>query len=211
LRNKFEEGNFYQPRPEESTEIFAGVKARCQQIGFVFADPSTWHVLGKQKSVSIDISDMDFSLTFEEKLRSRGLGQLSSSAMCLPYQVAHRIKAFVTKYPGKELPAILVPVLCSGLPINWFVASDNGNRCKKAEKLLGLICNLGIIKKIGEKQWFGLNHPRNKAAVYGLPKDADCQDRWRHSGYLAMRVYLPHAPGLTPHAPWSISCPSLRR
>ena len=164
--------------------IFAGVKARCQQIGFVFADPSTWHVLGGKKTSEVDVSDMDFSLTFEEKLavKEPGAAILKCDVPSV-YQVAHRIKAFVTKYPGKELPAILVPVLCAGLPINWFVASDNGTRCKKAEKFLGLVCSLGIIKKIAEKQWFGLNHPRNKAAMYGLPKDADCQEVGRYSGW----------------------------
>ena len=37
------------------------------------------------------------------------------------------------------------------------------------------MCSLGIIKKLQEKQWLGLTHPGNKAAIYGLPKDVDYQ------------------------------------
>src|SRR5262249_33266524 len=62
-----QDGNLYQPRPEESTDIFAQVKARCERLSFVFAEPSTWDVLGR-KGFNFDISDVDFSLTFEEKL-----------------------------------------------------------------------------------------------------------------------------------------------
>lgn len=165
-------GNLGQARPDESTAKFAAVKARCQQIGFVFADPSTWHVLKSSSSLPTDVSDMDFSLTFEEKLavKEPGAAILKCDVPSV-YQAAHRIKAYVTKYPGKELPAILVPVLCADLPINWFVASDEGSRCKMAEKLLALVCSLGIIVMLEEKKWHGPSHPKNRGAVYGLPKD----------------------------------------
>lgn len=169
---KIEKGNLGQAKPDESTRIFAAVKARCQQIGFVFADPSTWHVLGGPRSLPVDVSEMDFSLTFEEKLAVKEPGAaILKCDVASVYQAAHRIKAYVTKYPGKELPAILVPVLCEGLPINWFVASDAGSRCKMAEKFLSLVCSLGIIKKLREKQWFGVGNPKNRGAMYGLPKD----------------------------------------
>ena len=173
---KIEEGNLYQPQPEESTEIFARVKSRCQQLGFVFADPSTWHVLDSRKRCRFhDISEMDFSLTFDEKLAIKEPG--AAILKCdIPsvYQAAHCVKAFVTKYPGKELPGILVPHLCAALSISWHVPSDNGTRCKKAERLLGLLCSLGIIKIIKPKKWFGHGNPNNRAARYGLPQDA-CQ------------------------------------
>lgn len=179
--NKIEEGNMGQARPNESTRIFAGVKGRCQQIGFVFSDPSTWHVLQGPKSLPVDVSDTDFSLTFEEKLavKEPGAAILKCDVPSV-YQAAHRIKAYVTKYPGKELPAILVPVLCEDLPINWFVASDGGSRCKKAEKFLTLVCSLGIIKVLQERQWHGPGHPKNRGAKYGLPKDdvAGCYLQW---------------------------------
>ncbi len=167
-----ENGNLGQARPDESTDKFVAVKARCQQIGFVFADPSTWHVLQSFRALPTDVSDMDFSLTFEEKLavREPGAAILKCDVPSV-YQVAHRIKAYVTKYPGKELPAILVPIICADLPITWFVASDAGSRCRMAEKFLALLCSLGIIKMIQEKQWFGPGHPKNRGAKYGLPKD----------------------------------------
>jgi hypothetical protein len=178
------DGNGYQPRPDESTDIFAGVKARCQQLGFVFADPATWGVLGR-KGFNIDIGDMDFSLTFEEKLAVKDPGAaLLKCDVSSVYQAAHRIKAFVTKYPGKELPASLVPGLCGGLPITWFVASDGGSRCKKAERFLALLCSLGIIKKVRGKRWCGPGHPENRAATYGLKQDettCDLGRRWYYS------------------------------
>jgi hypothetical protein len=169
---KIEDGNLYQPRPEESTAIFARVQARCQQIGFVFADPSTWHVLGSRKAFPFDLAGLDFSLTFEEKLavKEPGLALLKCDTASV-YQAAHLVKAFVTKYPGKELPATLLPPLCADLPISWRVPSDNGTRCKKAERFLSLLCSLGVIKVLRPKQWYGVGHPANRAAVYGLPKD----------------------------------------
>jgi hypothetical protein len=111
-------------------------------------------------------------LTFEEKLavKEPGAAILKCDVPSV-YQAAHRIKAYVTKYPGKELPAFLVPVLCTDLPINWFIASDAGSRCKMAEKLLDLVCSLGIIKMLQKKQWHGPGHPKNRGARYGLPKD----------------------------------------
>jgi hypothetical protein len=178
------DGNGYQPRPDESTEIFAGVKARCRHLGFVFAEPSTWGVLGRQ-AFNCDISDMDFSLTFDDKLAVKGPG--AAVLKCdVPsvYQGAHRVKAFVTKYPGKELPAGLVPALCDGLPINWFVASDGGSRCKKAERFLALLCSLGVIKVIRPRRWCGPGHRNNRAATYGLPQDkttCDLGRRWYYS------------------------------
>src|SRR5262249_18436249 len=45
LARKIAAGNLYQDRPEESSAIFEKVGAHCRRIGFVFADPSTWHVL----------------------------------------------------------------------------------------------------------------------------------------------------------------------
>jgi AcrR family transcriptional regulator len=86
------------------------------------------------------------------------------------YQAAHRVKAFAIKYPGKELPGSMVPQLCAGLPIQWAIPSDQG-RCKRAEKLLRLLCALGIVKLLQKKQWHGPGHPMNRAAVYGLPQD----------------------------------------
>ncbi len=176
---KIDEGNFGQARPDESAAKFAAVKARCQQIGFVFADPSTWHVLQGPRSLPTDVSDMDFSLTFEEKLAVKEPGAtILKCDVPSVYQAAHRLKAYVTKYPGKELPAILVPVLCEGLPINWFVASDAGSRCKMAEKLLTLLCSLGIIKMLQEREWHGPGHPKNRGARYGLPKDDVAVNCW---------------------------------
>jgi hypothetical protein len=177
-----EDGNLYQPRPDESSEIFAAVKARCQQIGFVFADPRTWDVLDRCKRHRVDISDVDFSLTFEEKLavKEAGAAILKCDVRSV-YQAAHCVKAFVTKYPGKELPANLVPSLCGDLPINWFVATDGGSRCKKAEKFLALLCGLGVIRRLRRKRWCGPGHPKNRAAVYGLKQDETTSDlgrRW---------------------------------
>ena len=129
--NKIAEGNLYQPRPDESTKSFAGVKTRCQQIDFVFADPSTWHVLGRRKGCHVDISEVDFSLTFEDKLavKEPGVVVLKCDVPSV-YQVAHRIKALVTKYPGQEnwlLSSWLVCVLIcpsTGLcPVNMGFAA----------------------------------------------------------------------------------------
>jgi hypothetical protein len=185
------DGNGYQPRPDESTDIFAGVKARCQQLGLVFADPSTWDVLGR-RGFSCDISDVDFSLTFEEKLAVKEPGAaLLKCDVPSVYQAAHRIKAFVTKYPGKELPAGLVPGLCGGLPITWFVPSDGGSRCKKAERFLALLCSLGVIKKVRGKRWCGPGHPDNRAATYGLPQDRSSCDLGRRWYYASLGLPAP--------------------
>jgi hypothetical protein len=83
------DGNRYQPRADDSTAIFAGVKARCRQIGFVFADPSTWGVLGR-RGFPVDVSDVDFSLTFEEKLavKEPGAAVLKCDVPSV-YQAAH--------------------------------------------------------------------------------------------------------------------------
>ena len=64
--------------------------------------------LDGKKTSEVDVSDMDFSLTFEEKLavKEPGAAMLKCDVPSV-YQAAHRIKAFVTKYPGKELPASL--------------------------------------------------------------------------------------------------------
>jgi hypothetical protein len=86
------------------------------------------------------------------------------------YQAAHRVKAFAIKYPGKELPTNLVPQVSAGLPIQWSIPSDQG-RCKRAEKLLRLLCALGVVKLLKKKQWHGPGHWENRAAVYGLPRD----------------------------------------
>ena len=113
----------------------------------------------------------DFNLTFEEKLAVKEpVCALLRCDVQSAYQVAHRVKAFASKYPGKELPGSLVPQLCAGLPIQWAIPSDQG-RCKRAEKLLRLLCPLGIVKMLRQKHWHGLNHPMNRAAVYGLPQD----------------------------------------
>jgi hypothetical protein len=189
---KILDGNLYQPRPEESSEIFAAVKARCQQIGFVFADPGTWGVLDGRKRLRVDISDVDFSLSFEEKLaiKEPGAAILKCDVRSV-YQAAHCIKAFVTKYPGKELPASLVPGLCGDLPINWFVTSDSGTRCKKAERFLALLCSLGIIKVLRRKRWSGPGHPANKAAMYGLKQDKPTSDLGRRWYYACMGLLAP--------------------
>src|SRR5262249_10620819 len=102
------------------------------------------------------------------------------------YQAAHCVKAFVTKYPGKELPASLVPHLCGKLPINWHIPSDEGTRCKKSEKFLTLLCTLGVIKVLKPKRWRGPGHADNRAATYGLPKDeapGDLGQRWFYSNW----------------------------
>jgi hypothetical protein len=150
---KTAQGNLGQERPDESTAIFAKVKAYCDRIGFVFADPSTWRVLKGRKHFPFDLSDVDFSLTFEEKLavKERGAALLRCDIPSV-YQAAHCVKAFVTKYPAKELPANLLPQLCSSLPISWYILSDRGSRCKMAEKFLKLLCSLGIIKVLKGKQ-----------------------------------------------------------
>jgi hypothetical protein len=161
----------------------------------VFADPSTWGVLGR-KGFSCDISDVDFSLTFEEKLAVKEPGAaLLKCDVLSAYQAAHRIKAFVTKYPGKELPASLVPGLCGGLPINWFVASDGGSRCKKAERLLALLCSLGVIKKVRGKRWCGPGHPDNRAATYGLTQDKATCDLGRRWYYASLGLPAPQEGG----------------
>ncbi len=182
---KTADGNLGQERPDESTAIFAKVKAYCDRIGFIFADPSTWHVLKTGKHFSFDISGEDFSLTFEEKLAVKeGGAALLKCDIPSVYQAAHCVKALVTKYPGKELPASLVPHLCARLPIFWHIPSDQGSRCKKAEKFLKLLCNLGVIRVLKPKQWFGANHPDNRATTYGLPKDeapSDLGRQWFHS------------------------------
>lgn len=169
---KIAEGNLYQPRPEESAEKFARVRDYCERIGFAFSDPSTWHVLQHRRKCQFDITDMDFCLTFEEKLAVKEAGAaLLKCDIPSVYQAAHRVKAFVTKYPGSELPTSLVPQLCAGLPISWHIPSDAGTRCKKAEKFLALVRRLGIIKVVRPKEWHGPGHPANRAVTYGLPKD----------------------------------------
>jgi hypothetical protein len=157
----------------------------------VFADPSTWGVLGR-KGFSCDISDVDFSLTFEEKLavKEPGAAVLKCDVPSV-YQAAHRVKAFVTKYPGKELPASLVPGLCGGLPITWFVASDGGTRCKKAERFLALLCGLGVIRKVRGKRWCGVGNPGNRAATYGLPQDRSTCDLGRRWYYASLGLPAP--------------------
>jgi hypothetical protein len=177
-----EEGKLSQPRPDESSEIFAAVKARCQHIGFVFADPRTRDVLDRCMRHRVDISDVDFSLTFEEKMAVKEPGAaILKCDLRSVYQAAHCVKAFVTKFPGKELPANLVPSLCGDLPINWFVASDGGSRCKKAERFLALLCGLEVIKLLRRKRWCGPGHPNNRAAMYGLKQyetTSDLGRRW---------------------------------
>jgi hypothetical protein len=190
-----EGGNLYQPRPDESLEIFAAVKARCRQIGFVFADPTTWAVLGS-KGFQVDIGDVDFSLTFEEKLavKEAGAAVLKGDVRSV-YQAAHCVKAFVTKYPGKELPASLVPSLCGDLPIDWFVASDGGSRCKKAEKFLALLCGLGVIRLLRQKRWCGPGHPNNRAAVYGLKRDETASELGRRWYFACLGLPAPQERG----------------
>jgi hypothetical protein len=175
LARKIAAGNLYQDRPEESSAIFEKVGVYCRRIGFVFADPATWHVLDRKPGAfdkgAFDVSMCDFSLTFEEKLAvKQPVCALLRCDAATAYQVAHRVKAFAIKYPGKELPGNLVPQLCAGLPIQWSIPSDQG-RCKRAEQLLRLLCALGIVKRLKKKHWHGPNHPMNRAAVYGLPKD----------------------------------------
>ena len=72
LARKIAAGNLYQDRPEASSAIFEKVGAYCRRIGFVFADPATWHVLDRKPGAfakgAFDVSMCDFSLTFEEKL-----------------------------------------------------------------------------------------------------------------------------------------------
>jgi hypothetical protein len=169
---KIEEGNLYQSRPDESAAIFAGVREYCRRLGFVFADRSTWHVLRNRKKCPFDISTVDFSLTFAEKLAVKEPGAaLLKCDIPSVYQAAHHVKAFVLKYPDRELSANLVPHLCAGLPISWHIPSDEGKRCKKAERFLALLCKLGIIKVYQSKAWYGDGHPRNRAARYELAKD----------------------------------------
>jgi hypothetical protein len=176
LARKIAAGNLHQQRPEESSAIFEKVGAYCRRVGFVFADPSTWHVLDRKPGAfdksAFDVSTCDFSLTFEEKLLvKQPVCALLRCDAPTAYQAAHRVKAFAIKYPGKELPGSLVPQLCAGLPIRWAVPSDQGARCKRAEKFLKLLCALGIVKRLKKKHWHGPGHASNRAAVYGLPQD----------------------------------------
>jgi hypothetical protein len=77
----------------------------------VFADQDTWHILKRRKAFNFDVSDVDFSLTFEEKLAIKEPGAaLLKCDIPSVYQAAHRVKAIVLKYPTNELPASLVPV-----------------------------------------------------------------------------------------------------
>jgi hypothetical protein len=169
---KIESGNLYQPQPEQSTEIFSRVKRYCQLIGFVFADRSTWHVLNTHRPFNFDISQVDFSLTFEEQLCIKEPGAaLLKCDIPSAYQAAHRIKAYIIKYPDYELPATLVPHLCAGLPISWYIKSDEEKRCKKAEKFLALLRQLGIITIIRRKEWHGDRSSLNRAATYGISQD----------------------------------------
>jgi hypothetical protein len=114
------------------------------------------------------------------------------------YRAAHSIKAFATKYPGKELPGSMVPHLCANLPINWHVPSDQGNRCKKAETFLRLLCGLGIIKVLLPKVWIGPGHPVDspvpqfrlrKAAIQHPATQAT--DQWHGDGLRRCSSYKP--------------------
>lgn len=40
-----------------------------------------------------------------------------------------------------------------------------------AERFLALVCSLGIITVLQEKEWHGPGHPKNRGTLYGLPKD----------------------------------------
>ena len=182
LARKIAEGNLGQGRPEDSTATFAGVRAYCDRIGFDFADRSTWHVLRDRRRFPFDIGGEDFSLTFGEKLAVKipGAALLKCDTASV-YEAAHCVKAFVTKYPGRELPAGMVPRLCEDLPIHWHVPSDGGERCKKAERFLRLLCDLGVIEVLLPREWHGVGHPGNRATTYGLPGDGTPSDlgrRW---------------------------------
>jgi hypothetical protein len=84
-----------------------------------------------------------------------------------------------------------VPGLCGGLPINWFVASDGGSRCKKAERFLALLCGLGVIRKVRSKRWCGVGNPGNRAATYGLPQDRSTCDLGRRWYYASLGLPAP--------------------
>lgn len=47
--------NGYQDRPEESTRILLNLKKKCDRIGFVPSDPSTWHNLDKEQDFTPDL------------------------------------------------------------------------------------------------------------------------------------------------------------
>lgn len=44
------DGNRYQPHPEASTAILAGLKKTCDRIGFVPSDPATWDALDRPQA-----------------------------------------------------------------------------------------------------------------------------------------------------------------
>ena len=46
---------------------------------------------------------------------------------------------------------------------------DHGARWPRSS--LALVCSLGIIMMLEERQWHGPGHPKNRGAKYGLPKD----------------------------------------
>lgn len=173
-------GNLYQPDPDQSTEILTRVVERWTRQGFDLFDERTWGQEGVNYG-AVDVSDVDFSLTFQEKLAVKDdVMNLLHCDVASAYEAAHRVKAFVQKYPGRELPSALVPHLCQDLAIDWYVNSDMG-RCKKAERFLAVLCKHGVIKKLKDRSYFGEGHASNRATLYGLPQDATTSDlakRW---------------------------------
>jgi hypothetical protein len=199
LGKKILRGNLGQSDPEKSTKIFDGIRDFCESRGFWFSDPSTWgNYYRNPKFEPNDFEEHD--LTFDEKLKVKGITKLLKCPIKQAYQVAARVIGYVESNKETELAAIHIPKICDGIDvIEWLTWSEESSgRSKKAERLMRALCESGLIHVHTKSKY----HPKRKTATsYTVAAPSSELPSHLYSALLGLPITKQHRVGITPLPP----------
>jgi hypothetical protein len=127
--------NGYQARPDESTGIFLKIKKKCDRIGFVPSDPSTWATLDKHETFQPDVK-----LVWTPELAAL-VRTLAPILTCTMSQAKDFLKLFFAWIEGKNEAAYSV---IAGLMEQVGVSGHND----KVAAMLKVMKAEGFIEKV---------------------------------------------------------------
>lgn len=159
------ECNGYQPDAQGSAEIFDKVVAHCRNIGFEPLEPASWSNWGraKTKKQRSDWSLYDDELTFEEKLacKEKGCKLLRCDSRTL-YAIVNRLKTWIRQIRRPLASYQAAKITSEFYP--WKLSENR--RCKRMERLLALLKELGLLKVERRAWYFGKQDSRNQGTSY---------------------------------------------
>jgi hypothetical protein len=165
---KMEGTNCYQPDPESSRTILGNIARAMRAQNLDPLDPTSF---ARYRRGGGPFEVKEYDLAFDDRLKVKAALSWLHPDIAIVYSVARRVIGWAEANPGRQLSGKLVPVLCSGLAVEWFRSSDfrvdgQARRCKLAERVLRSLVEAGLLNRTKEHLWIHPHHPDNKAAEY---------------------------------------------